>query len=182
MEHEKIMMLAQNVGNEKYAKFLMDEGWKYDAEEDALAGFERREKSASGALLTFEEFLLELRMEGSTSGAEQLYHVVCGLVKKGALSAYDLYQYARFRWCLKHPEAIAACEIGPKRWAVNTCDETVTEEWATLRLNSEFGFEASRIKLLGTPYYDATDWNFIRFRCGSYDWLMWNGELHKIYQ
>lgn len=32
------------------------------------------------------------------------------------------------------------------------------------------------------PYYDATDWNFICFRCGPYDWLMQDGELHQIYQ
>ena len=36
--------------------------------------------------------------------------------------------------------------------------------------------------LLGSPYYDATDWNFIPFHCGAYDWLMQNGELYQIYQ
>ena len=71
---------------------------------------------------------------------------------------------------------------GKPSWAVNTCDTEYQEECAKLLINSEWGFEASRIQLQGTPYYDATDWNFIRFRCGPLDWLMKDGELYQIYQ
>lgn len=94
----------------------------------------------------------------------------------------QLYGYARHRWCVKCPEAVIACQTGPKRWAVNTCGEAISEDQARQWLNSKWGFEVSRIKLLGTPYYDATDWNFICFRCGPYDWLMRDGDLYQIYQ
>lgn len=98
------------------------------------------------------------------------------------MTVFDLYQYARFRWCRNHPEAVAAYRAGPHSWVVNTCDTEFQEECAKLLINSEWGFEASRIKILGTPYYESTDWNFICFRCGPYDWLMRNGELYQLYQ
>lgn len=93
-----------------------------------------------------------------------------------------LYQYARYKWCWNCPEAVIAYQTGPKSWAVNNCGETISKDRTILLLNSKWGFEASRIKLLGIPYYDATDWNFICFHCGAYDWLMRDGELHRIYQ
>ena len=34
MEYEQIMMIHQKTGDKKYAKFLSDEGWKYDTETD----------------------------------------------------------------------------------------------------------------------------------------------------
>ena len=36
MEHEQIMMIYQKTSDKKYAKFLSDEGWKYDTEADAV--------------------------------------------------------------------------------------------------------------------------------------------------
>lgn len=72
--------------------------------------------------------------------------------------------------------------VGYVKAVVNTCDTEYQEECAKLRINSEWGFEASRIQIQGTPYYDATYWNFIRFRCGPYDWLMKDGELYQIYE
>lgn len=121
-------------------------------------------------------------MDGDSTAAQKLYLTLCRHMENGALSAYQLYGYAKHKWCVRHPEAVTAYQIGPKRWSVNTCGETNTEDRARLLLNSEWGFEASRIKLLGVPYYDATDWNFICFRCGRYDWLMKDGDLHQIYQ
>ena len=182
MEQEQIVTMCQKTSDKKYAKYLSDEGWKYNTEADALAGYGRMVKSEQGEPLTWEEFWTELRMEGDTSAAQELYRVLRRHLENGALTAYDLYGYARHRWCIRCPEAVVAYQIGPKRWAVNTCGETISEERAIQRLNSEYGFEASRIKLLGTPYYDATDWNFICFHCGPYDWLMQDGELRQIYQ
>ena len=183
MELEELAEIRSRTADQKYIKFISDEGWKYETEEELAAGYARMVKAEQGSPLIWEEFWAELRMDDNDpAAAQKLYQTLRRHMENGALSAYDLYKYARFRWCVRHPEAVVAYQIGPKRWAVNTCGEKISEEQARQRLNSEWGFEASRIKLLGTPYYDATDWNFIRFRCGPYDWLMWNGELHKIYQ
>lgn len=182
MKYEEIMMRCQKISDKKYAKFLMDNGWKYETEEEALSGYERMSKSQNGALLTLEEFLTELRIEVDAASARQLYDILLGLTEKGALSPYDVYLYASFGWCAKCPEAVIAYQIGPKRWAVNNCPETISEERAKALIVSDFGFDASRIKLLGIPYYDATDSNFICFRCGVYDWVMKDGDLHQIYQ
>ena len=182
MEREQIAKMCLECSDKDYHIFLHNEGWKYDTKEDAIAGYERQKKSSLGAPLTWDEFWAELRMKDAPSAAQELYQVLCRHMENGALSAYDLYKYARFRWCVRHPEAVVAYQIGPKRWAVNTCGEKISEEQARQRLNSEWGFEASRIKLLGVPYYDATDWNFICFHCGRYDWLMQDGDLHQIYQ
>ncbi len=146
------------------------------------AGYARLVKAEQGNPLTWEEFLTELHIEGDTSAAQKLYCTLRRLMKNCVLSAYDLYQYAKYGWCIRCPEAVIAHQIGPKHWAVNNCSETMNEAQAKLLINSEFYFEASRIELLGTPYYDATDWNFICFRCGPYDWVMRNGDLYQIYQ
>lgn len=182
MEQEELTKLCNQANDKGYIKFLMDEGWKCKDEADAQVRYGRLRKAMDGIPLTLEEFTAELEAGPADVLAEQLYNALVPLVAKGALKALDLYDYARFRWCRNHPEAVIAYQTGPKRWAVNNCGETISVEQAILRLNSEWGFEASRIRPLGTPYYDATDWNFIRFRCGPYDWLMQNGNLYQIYQ
>lgn len=182
MELEQLNEISSRTADQKYIKFISDEGWKYDTEADALAGYARMVKAEQGDPLTWEEFWAELRIKDDASTAQKLYQTLRQHMENGALSAYQLYGYARFRWCIRHPEAVVACQIGPKRWAVNSCSETISEDQAIQQLNSWYGFEANRIKLLGTPYYDATDWNFIRFRCGPYDWVMQDGDLHQIYQ
>ena len=182
MNQEQLSEISSRTADQKYIKFISDEGWKYQTEEELAAGYARMFQSEQGEPLTWEEFWMQLRMEGDTSTAQELYRVLCQHMENGTLTAYGLYGYARHRWCIRCPEAVVAYQTGPKRWAVNTCGETISEERAIQRLNSEYGFEASRIKLLGTPYCDATDWNFICFRCGPYDWLMQDGELHQIYQ
>lgn len=183
MELEQLAEIRSRTANQKYIKFISDEGWKYETEEQLAAGYARMVKAEQGEPLTWEEFRAELRLDDNDpTAAQKLYRMLLRHMENGALSAYQLYGYARHKWCVKHPEAVTAYQIGPKRWAVNTCGETISEDRARLLLNSEWGFEASRIKLLGAPYYDATDWNFICFHCGSYDWLMRDGDLYQIYQ
>lgn len=182
MEQEELTRLCNNTKDKGYIKFLMDEGWKYKDEADALVRYSRRQKSMEGKPLTLDEFSAELETDPADVTVQQLYSALRTLVGKGALTAFDLYQYAKFRWCRNHPEAVAAYRTGPHSWVVNTCDTEFQEECAKLLINSEWGFEASRIKILGTPYYESTDWNFICFRCGPYDWLMRNGELYQLYQ
>ncbi len=182
MDQEQLNEISSRTSDQKYIKFISDEGWKYGTEEELTAGYARLVKAEQKIPLTWEEFWAELRMDGDPSAAQKLYQVLRQHMESGALTAYDLYQYARFRWCVRCPEAVIAYQTGPKRWAVNNCGEAISEEEAIQRLNSEWGFETRQIKLLSTPYYDATDWNFIPFHCGPYDWLMQDGELHQIYQ
>lgn len=182
MNHEQLNAISDRTTDQKYIKFISDEGWKYYTEEQLAAGYARRVKAEQGAPLSLEEFMAERGVTGNNVLVKQLYHKLLPLVEKQALTALELYQFAKFGWCRNHPEAVIAYQTSPKSWAVNTCDEEISEDRALLLINSEYGFEASRIKLLGVPYYDATDWNFICFRCGCYDWLMRNGELCQIYQ
>ena len=182
MNQEQLAEICSRTADQKYIKFISDEGWKYQTEEELAAGYARMVKAELGSPLTWEEFWAERRMKGDPPATQELYRTLRRHMENGVLSAYQLFGYARYGWCVKCPEAVIAYQIGPKRWAVNNCGETISEDRARLLLNSEWGFEASRIKLLGTPYYDATDWNFICFRCGRYDWLMQDGDLHKIYQ
>lgn len=75
-----------------------------------------------------------------------------------------------------------AYQTGPHSWVVSACDTEYQKECAKLLINFEWGFETSRIEILDTPNYDATDWNFIRFRCGPLDRLMKDGRLYQIYE
>ena len=47
------MMIHQKTSDKKYAKFLSDEGWKYDTETDALAGYARLIKAEQKIPLTW---------------------------------------------------------------------------------------------------------------------------------
>lgn len=42
-------------------------------------------------------------------------------------------------------------------------------------------FETGRTHIIGTPYYDATDYQFIRFNCAHMAWLWQNGNLLQVY-
>lgn len=183
MEQEQIKKMHDAAQDEAFQAFLRDEGWKYETEEDIRSAYARKTKSNQGIALTENEFLAELRVEdGTREMGRQLYAKVRPLVETGALRAVDLYQYAYHRWCFRHPEAVIACEIWPKRWAVNSCGEEISVDRAKLIVNREWGFEASRIEIFGTPYYDATDWNFIRFRCCGMVWVMHDDSLSQVYQ
>ena len=182
MEQEQVTKLCRGAQDKDYVIFLVNEGWKCADEADAAARYSRLRRSKAGSPLTLEEFSAELGASPTNVSAQQLYHALLPLVEKGALTAFDIYQYARFRWCKNRPEAVVACQTSPHTWEVNTCDVEYQEECAKLLINSEWGFEASRIEIWGTPYYESTDWNFICFRCGPLGWLMKNGELYQIYQ
>ncbi len=114
MEHEQIMMICQKTSDKKYAKFLSDEGWKYNDEADALAGYGRLVKSEQGEPLTWDEFWAELRMEGDTSAAQKLYQTLRPLAEKGILKPLELYQYARY----------SGAEIAPKLLSPIRLDRT----------------------------------------------------------
>ena len=105
------------------------------------------------------------------------------LTEQQVFSPYAIYQYARFGWCLSSPEDVVAYMTGPQnRWAVNNYSVQISEDRARLEVCEEWGFEASRIRIIGQAYYDATDWNFIRFDCAHMTWLMCNGELYQVYR
>lgn len=181
MEQEQIKKMCDATDDKPFQAFLRDEGWKYATEDDIRTAYARKVKSYQGIPLTEDEFLAELDIKDTVKG-RQLFAKLYPLVETGALKASTLYEYARFKWCLCRPEAVIACEIGPKRWVVNNCGEEISAERAMQIVNEEWGFEAGRIEILGTPYYDATDWNFIRFRCAGVDWVMHNDSLDQVYQ
>ena len=165
-----------------FEKFVLDRGHEFDTEAELQSAYERFRKTQHGTLLSLEEFLTEAKARDQNLAAES-YHALVRLVEKWALSASDVYQYARFRWCISSPDAIVAYMTGPQNfWSVNNCDVAISEDRARLTICEEWGFEASRVKIIGTPYYDATDWNFIRFDCATMTWLMQNGELYQVYQ
>lgn len=167
-----------------FEKFVLDRGYEYKTEAALKAGYDRTWKAGHGITLTAEEFAAEV---GSVETAGEVYDVLSTFVREKKISAADLFQYARFRWCWRKPEAIIAYQIDPnketpihRKWAVNNCSEEITEEEARIKVCEEFGFEASRVRIIGTPYYDATDWNFIRFDCAGWAWLMKNGSIYQV--
>lgn len=159
---------------------MLDRGFEFQTETALKAGYDRLWKSRHGILLSEEEFLTEAEPKDAGAAAD-VYRVLVALVDKKAVTASDVYQYAHFKWCLRDPVAIVAYQESREKWIVNNCAETITEEAARVKICEEFGFEASRVKIIGTPYYDATDWNFIRFDCAGWHWLMNNGGICKVY-
>ncbi len=75
----------------------------------------------------------------------------------------------------------------------------INEVEAKAYINREFGFEFGRIKIITEvktyfvkdhriypdktyirkPQYESTDWNYIRFNCGNWQWEMIDGQLYS---
>lgn len=164
--------------DKEYAEFAKDRGYMYNTEDALKAAYHRLEKSAAGILLTQEEFLTEAGCTGDEK-AKEAYDVLAALWADKKLTAIDVYQHARFHWCLRKPEAIVAYQTAPDQWLVNDCGVTASVEKAKQAVHDEFGFEEKLIRIIGTPYYDASDYNFIRFDCVTWSWLMQNGEIYR---
>lgn len=173
---------------EDFEKFVLDRGYEFETENALRAGYDRAWKCAHGILITEDEFVAEAGTRISTFSqwsedtAREVYGILADLAKAGKLSKSDVYRYAVYKWCLKSPDAIVAYQEGRDKWIVNNCATEVSEDKAKVEINSEWGFEASRIRIIGTPYYDATDYQFIRFDCCQMTWLWSNGNLYQVYE
>lgn len=173
-----------------FEKFVLDRGYMFATEADLKAGYDRKWKANHGIALTLEEFTAEAECRGrKLDTLQEVYRVISEHIKAGRLTAGALMDYAYYAWCLRKPEAIIAYQIGTgkdtpvhQKWAVNNCSQEITEAEARVAVCEEFGFEVSRVRIIGTPYYDATDWNFIRFDCAGRCWLMKNASLYPVYE
>lgn len=163
-----------------YEKFILNRAFEFETEEKFRAAYDRHWKASHGVLITLDEFLEEIGGKGSDDSVE-VYDTIVELYHEKKLDAAAAYRYARNRWCKRSPEAIVAYQTAPGKWTVNNCGAEIAEDRARIEVCEEWGFEASRVKIIGTPYYDSTDWNFIRFDCAHMTWLMANGELYQVY-
>lgn len=167
----------------EFETFILKHGYLYDTEEDLKAGYDRAQKASCGIMLTAEEFSAEVKSRvkwDKELDVPRLYKALSRLVKEKRLEPGEAFSYAVYGWCLRKPEAVVAYE-GERGWIVNNCDTEISEERARIEVCEEWGFEASRVRIIGTPYYDATDWQFIRFDCAYMTWLWKNGNLYQVY-
>lgn len=179
---EKVMAHANRIS--EFDKFVLDEGHRFRTRKELDAGYERHWKAARDILVTSDEFITEAGQKPHDPSSDRLlkvYDVLEELVKSKKLRPGELFAYAHYHWCLNKPEAIIAYQTGRDKWAVNNCDTEITKEKAQLKVFEEWGFDPGRIVIVGTPYYDATDYQFIRFDCRGIHWLWKDGELLRIY-
>lgn len=162
----------------KFEKFTLDRGYKYATENALQAAYARLLKAQQGGILSRDEFDAELARNHS----DQIYDILIGMVSEKKLKPIDLYRYARHGWCANAPEAIIAVQIEPNTYKVNSCDTVISEKDAKRRVAKEWGFDEKRIEIVETPYYDATDWQFIRFVCAGTPWLWADESLYMIYE
>lgn len=172
-----------------FERFVLDRGFYYDTEEKLKAAYDRAWKSRHNILVTEDEFIAEAGKGGSNTFSQwneeatrEVYKTLAALAAAGKITNSDVYSYAVFGWCIRKPEAVVAYQEGRGKWIVNNCAEEITEEAARVAVCEEWGFEASRVQVIGTPYYDATDWQFIRFNCAHMTWLWQNGNLYQVYE
>ena len=182
---DKLRTETQNFNSlSDFERFVLDRGYLYDTEEELQAGYARVLKASRGILITAEEFAAEVKSRvkwDRTLDATRVYETLTVLVQEQKLAPGEVFGYAVNTWCLRHPEAIVAYQESADKWLVNNCDTEISEERARIEVCEEWGFEASRIRIIGIPYYDATDWQFIRFDCAQMTWLWQNGNLYQVY-
>lgn len=175
------MEKKSNLEMSDYEQFIHNRGCEFPNKKKLEDAYDRKWKSSRGILITKEEFVAEVG-ELYKDVVGQFYSVIIELFNKRKLNALDVYLYAKLKWCIRNPEAIIAYETDTDTWTVNRCDTEVSEAVALMLINREWGFEISRIELIGKPYYDATDYQFIRFNCGHMTWLWVNGNLLQVYE
>ena len=163
-----------------YDRFVLSEGYLYETEGELKAGYALCEKARRGELITREEFAARVRNKFGDKRVDDLYRKLTGLVKAGVLQPSDVYAYASYGWCLNEAESVVYFQVGPDKFIVNNCDTRIEESNAIVKVCREWGFEASRVKIIGTPYYEATDWQFIRFDCAGMAWLWTNEQLYMV--
>lgn len=178
---EKIRATADMGNLTAFEKFVLDRGWEFPCEEDLKAGYDRVWKSNHGIMVTQEEFLAEANLHRKHANAVETYTALAELVAEGKLKPNGVFGYAVYGWCLDRPDAVEAYQTDISRWTVNNCSTEITTERAVLEVNREWGFEAGRVAIQGTAYYESTDWNWIRFNCAGMTWLMCNGSLYQVY-
>ena len=167
-----------------YEKFVLDRGHLYQTEEELKAGYNRAWECQHDILITEFEFMQEAGSRYDGELLKSVYDVLVKLVEQEKIKPGEVYRYARNKWCLRNPDAIIAYETyqrGRDEWLVNNCDTEIAEAEAVLKVNREWGFEASRIDIIEVPYYDASDWQFIRFNCAGTAWLWQGGNLYGVY-
>ncbi len=187
-EQIRARLIAKEVKHDDltdYERFLLDRGFEFHTEEALKSGFARRMKSSQGIALTEEEFITEAQgnfpSNYDVDTLKEVYSSLTELVRQKKLTIGDIHGYALFKWCLRSPEALIAYEREQGKWEVNNCETEVSEDTAKVLVNGEWGFEASRIQVIGQAYYESTDWQFIRFDCAHMTWL-WTGEtLYQVY-
>lgn len=174
----------------KFDKFVLDRGILFKSEEELKAGYDRYWKATRSLLITSDEFIAEAELglcpfsEEKRERAKEAYEILADYANKNIISVGEVYSYAKHNWCLESPEAIIAyqvCGADSIQYVVNSCSEIISQQEAIVKINREWGFEASRIKVVGTPYYDATDWQFIRFDCCGMSWLWAEETLYKVF-
>ena len=161
-------------------RFILDCGYKYDTQDALEAAYDRKYHADHGVLLTLDEFIAESGKPYDVETLRIVYAKLKGFYELHRLTARELYNFARFKWCLQYPEAIIACQVDKQHWFVNNCDTAISIPEAQMRINDMFGFEASRIEITGTPYYDATNYQFIRFWVRDIAWLYCNDDLFRV--
>lgn len=183
---EEIRKSAKDINSvSDFDKFVLNEGFRYETKSELQAAYDRHWKSAHDILITLDEFIIEAGKKSTESASDRLisvYETLVNLVEAKKLRPGEVLGYAHYRWCLNNPEAIIAYQTGLDKWTVNNCGEEITEEAARLKVCEEWGFETGRVRIIGTPYYDATDYQFIRFNCGHMAWLWANGDLLQAYR
>lgn len=164
----------------EFDQFILNDGYRYKTQRELYAGYDRHWKAAHDILISMEEFLIEAEKQPSDPAAD-VYKALVNLVEEKKLRRREVLGYAHYRWCLNKPEAIVAYQTGHDEWSVNNCDTEITKEAALVKICEEWGFETGRTRIIGTPYYDATDYQFIRFNCAHMTWLWQNGSLLQVY-
>jgi len=160
-----------------FEQFVIDCGQRYSTLNLLGEAYDRHYKSNHNMLITEDDFIAEAGEFYDAETLKVVYNKLKGFYELHRLTARELYDFARFKWCLRHPEAIIARKLNEQRWHVNNCDTEISIPEAQIRINDMFGFEASGIEIVGTPYYDATDCQFIIFRTREIEWIYCNGNL-----
>jgi len=165
-----------------FERFIKDRGFEFATDEALKAGYDRLYKAKHEIPLSQEEFITEANTHNNYApeSLKEVYDKLLSLYNAKKIKANEIFNFARFKWCLDAPDAIIEYETAPSVWNVNNCAMEVAHDEAVVRINAEWGFEASRIKIIGKPYYDASDYQYIRFDCALMGWLYTDGQLYQV--
>ena len=130
--------------------------------------------------MLYEEFLKGIEREGTE--ATQYAFKLINRAYMGDKFLTKEQAYESFLRNSNNYDWIDVLDVGHGRKVENTCKTLMDEKDARNLINEWFGFELDKIEICGQAYYEATDWNLIRFMVKGYPRVLWNDQLYDIYR
>jgi hypothetical protein len=144
--------------------------------EEYLREYKRSLAIEHNVPLLYEDFLVRINKPHSEAAA-YAFECMRDLYYSEPMSLSTLYNH-RFAWV--YYSWVDRPEIENNKYAENTCPTIISRDKAIEVIHLNLGFDKRLIRIAGTAYYEATDWNYIRFAVRGWAFVFQDDSLYVV--